>query len=415
MEVRIQKMSFDGLGIGFVGSKKIYFPGVFVGEKIKIKKIIKKKKRLIASEFEILEPAKFRIAPRCPYFGKCGGCLFQFLSYSYQLAFKKAKLKKVFNKKIILIPSPKIYGYRSKIDIIIDKKGIGFRKRGSWKDVVEIEECPLFGKNSSRAILSLRRLIKNEKLEPWSVETHKGNLRYLVLREAKFTDQFLVNIVAFSDKYPTNLEQYFPYATSIYWSQNNTLSDVSFGRPIAHFKDEFLKEKILGVEYFIHPNSFFQSNPYQLRKLLKIVEKFIKGEKILDLYCGIGTFAIYLAKKGLKVFGVELVKESILMAKLNAMVNQVKAEFEVKKAEDVDYFKYDTVILDPPRAGLHPKLIKKLNQEKVPNLIYVSCNLKNLKRDLELLSSYQIKKVIALDMFPQTPELETVVQLQGKK
>lgn len=411
MKVLIKKISFDGMGIGYFGSQKIYVPNVFIGEKVLVRGWIKKKNKLIATDFTIIKSRNLREAPKCPYFGKCGGCLFQFLPYSYQLAFKKAKLKKVFNKQIVLIPSPKLYGYRSKIDVIIDQKGIGFRKRGSWRDIVEINQCPLFGKKALKAIVALKNLIEKENLIPWSIEKHQGNLRYLVLREAKFIPSFLVNIVAFKEDFPKNLDKYFPFATSIYWSQNNSLGDVSFGRPITHFKNEFLQEKIFDIEYFIHPNSFFQSNPYQLKNLLKIVKKFVSGEKILDLYCGVGTFAIYLAKQGAKVTGIEASKESILMAKLNTMVNGVKAEFEIKKAEKVEYLKYKTVIVDPPRSGLHPKLIKKLNQEKIPNLIYVSCNLKTLQRDLNLLERYAPKKVISLDMFPQTPELETVVQL----
>jgi len=414
MKAKIQNLNLDGFGVAKIDNKEILVPCALPGDEIEIQNIKKKKKKFIAESFKIIKPSPKRQSPKCPYFGICGGCLFQNLAYQDQLLFKKAKLRELLKREIEVIPSPKQYGYRTRIDIVITPQGIGFRKRGSWHEVVNIKKCFLFGPASQKAIEGLDVLIQKEKIKPWDLKEHTGNLRYMVLREGKFTNQIMVNLIFKRAPQNLDLEKYFPFASSIYLSVNETLSDVSFGKPFRHWRDEFLKEKLLGIEYFIHPNSFFQSNSYQAENLLKIIEKFVEGKKVLDLYCGVGTFSIFLAKKGYTVDAVEVVPESVRMAKLNAMVNEVFVNFQERRAEYIDYLKYDTIIVDPPRSGLHPKLIKKLNKEKIKNLIYVSCKIKTLIRDLSQLQNYQIKEIIGLDMFPQTPEIETVVVLRAK-
>ena len=260
----------------------------------------------------------------------------------------------------------------------------------------------------------LRKLLKEQKIPLYDLKSHKGLLRYLVLREGKFTEQLMVNLVAKREIEKEKLKQYFNFAHSFYLSCNPMLSDISFGKPIYHFGDEFIQEKILGITYFIHPNTFFQSNPYQLENLLKLVAKFTKGKKILDLYCGVGTFAIFLAKRDYLVDAIEVSPGSIRMAKLNAMANDVYVNFQEGRAEEIDNLNYDTVIVDPPRAGLGPKIIKKLNGSKIQRLIYVSCNPYSLAQNISQLENFSLKKIIGIDMFPQTPEVETIAVLDRK-
>jgi len=414
MKLKIEKLADNGFGVGFLNKKEIFVPYTLPGEEIFVEKIQKKKKKFFALEFQFVNQSVKRVKPRCPYFGKCGGCLFQHLSYKDQVKFKREKLKNLFQRKIKVLPSPKQFAYRGKIDIVVSSQGIGFRQRGFWNRVIEINECPLFGDNAKKSLSELRKLIREQKISLYDLESHKGLIRYLVLREGKFTGQLMVNLVAKREIEKEKLTKYFNFAQSFYLSLNPGLSDVSFGEPLYHFKDEFIQEKILGVTYFIHPNTFFQSNPYQLKNLLKLVAKFVKGKKILDLYCGVGTFAIFLAKKRYLVDALELSPSSAKMAKLNAMINNVYVKFQEGNAEEINSLNYDTIIVDPPRPGLGPKIIKKLNRSKIQRLIYISCNPYSLAQNISQLENFSLKKIIGIDMFPQTPEVETIAVLDRK-
>jgi len=414
MKLKIEKLADNGFGVGFLNEKEIFIPYTLPGEEIFIEKIQKRKGKNFALEFRVVSRSKKRVEPRCPYFEKCGGCLFQHLSYRDQIKFKREKLKNLFQRKIKVLPSPKQFGYRGKIDIVVSSQGIGFRQRGFWNKVIEIDECPLFGDNAKKSLSELRKLIREQKISLYDLESHKGLIRYLVLREGKFTGQLMVNLVTKREIEREKLTKYFNFAQSFYLSLNPGLSDVSFGKPLYHFKDEFIQEKILGITYFIHPNTFFQSNSYQLKNLLKLIAKFVKGKKVLDLYCGVGTFAIFLAKKGYLVDALELSPSSVKMAKLNAMANDVYVNFQEGRAEEIDNLNYDTVIVDPPRPGLGSKIIKKLNESKIQRLIYVSCNPHSLAQNISQLKNFSLKKIIGIDMFPQTPEVETIAALDRK-
>ncbi|MCD6115108.1 23S rRNA (uracil(1939)-C(5))-methyltransferase RlmD [bacterium] len=414
MKLKIEKLADNGFGVGFLNEKEIFIPYTLPGEEIFIEKIQKRKGKNFALEFRVVSQSKKRVEPRCPYFEKCGGCLFQHLSYKDQIKFKREKLKNLFQRKIKVLPSPKQFGYRGKIDIVVSSQGIGFRQRGFWNKVIEIDECPLFGDNAKKSLSELRKLIREQKISLYDLESHKGLIRYLVLREGKFTGQLMVNLVTKREIEREKLTKYFNFAQSFYLSLNPGLSDVSFGKPLYHFKDEFIQEKILGITYFIHPNTFFQSNSYQLKNLLKLIAKFVKGKKVLDLYCGVGTFAIFLAKKGYLVDALELSPSSVKMAKLNAMANDVYVNFQEGRAEEIDNLNYDTVIVDPPRPGLGSKIIKKLNESKIQRLIYVSCNPHSLAQNISQLKNFSLKKIIGIDMFPQTPEVETIAALDRK-
>lgn len=195
----------------------------------------------------------------------------------------------------------------------------------------------------------------------YEIRKNAGFLRYIVMREGKFTGELMVNLVTSEGKLPESFPEYFPYATSIYWSVNRTESDVSYGDVERYWGEPFIREKLDDVTYLIHPNSFFQTNSYQAVNLVRKVAELVEGEKVLDLYSGVGTFGIYLAKRGFKVEGIEINPFAVEMAKKNAQINGVDAEFRVGEDKDVNSLsEYDTVVVDPPRAGLHPKLVRKI-------------------------------------------------------
>jgi 23S rRNA (uracil-5-)-methyltransferase RumA len=415
MKTRVEKIDDEGFGVGKINNKDVHIPFTTIEDLVEIKKWYRKRKVLVACDYEIIEESKKREIPKCKYFGKCGGCILQHLSYKEQIKLKKEKLERLFGLSVKILPSPKIYGYRNRIDIAITDKGIGFREREKWWKIVDIEECKLFGKKSKLALEKIREFMRDFKLEPFNLRKSEGFLRYIVLREGKFTNELMVNLVTYKGKMPKEIKNYFDFASSLYWSINETKSDISCGEPKKFWGKEFIEEKLNSNRYLIHPNTFFQTNSYQAAKLIKIVEKFVDGNRVLDLYCGVGTFSIYLAKKGLKVDSIDIDPFAIKIAKRNAKINNVKVKFYIGEDKNVVNLEYDTIIVDPPRSGLHPKLIKKLLKEKPKNIIYVSCNPKSLKNDIEKLNEiYRAEEMVALDMFPQTMHIETILNLKLK-
>ncbi|AMQ19518.1 23S rRNA (uracil(1939)-C(5))-methyltransferase RlmD [Thermococcus peptonophilus] len=414
MRGTIERLSDDGLGIIRAGRREILVPYAAPGDVVEVASWRRKKKKLIATDFKVLEKSPIRIEPKCPYFGVCGGCLLQHLPYEKQVEFKSEKLSRYIGTDVDVMPSPVIYGHRNRIDVVISTGGIGFRRYGTWWDVVNIEECPVFGKTSRKVLKSLREFIEDEKPTLYEIRENKGLLRYIVMREGKFTGELMVNLVTSEGELPESFPEYFPYATSIYWSVNRTESDVSYGDVERYWGEPFIREKIDDVTYLVHPNSFFQTNSYQAVNLVRKVAELVEGEKVLDLYSGVGTFGIYLAKRGFKVEGIEINPFAVEMAKKNAQINGVDAEFRVGEDKDVDNLsEYDTVVVDPPRAGLHPKLVRKILKDRPETLVYVSCNPKTLSQNLkELSESYKIEEAVGLDMFPHTPHVEAVLKLR---
>jgi len=410
----IERLSDDGLGVLRDGRREILVPHTAPGDTVEVLRWRRKKRKLIATEFKVLEPSPRRVEPKCPYFGRCGGCLLQHIPYEEQLRFKASKLSKYTGLNVNVIPSPKIYGHRNRVDIVISTTGIGFRRYGTWWEAVDIEECPVFGDSSGKVLKALREFIEDEKLSLYDIRRNEGFLRYIVIREGKFTSELMVNLVTKEGNLPESFPNYFPFVSSIYWSVNRSDSDVSYGDVQRFWGNPFIMEKLEDVLYLIHPNSFFQTNSYQAVNLVKKVAELVDGGRVLDLYSGVGTFGVYLAKRGFKVEGVEINPFAVEMANKNAELNGVNAKFHVGSDKDVkNLSKYDTIIVDPPRAGLHPKLIQKILRDEPEKIIYVSCNPKTLSENLSALrEKYHVENAIGLDMFPHTPHVEAVVELR---
>ncbi|WP_297499744.1 23S rRNA (uracil(1939)-C(5))-methyltransferase RlmD [Thermococcus sp.] len=410
----IERLNDEGLGVLRAGKKEILVPHAAPGDEVEILKTRRKKRKVIALEFRVIKPSSLRTEPPCPYFGRCGGCLLQHIPYEEQVHWKAGKLSRHLGQNVEVMPSPKIFGHRNRIDVVISTSGIGFRRYGTWWEAVDITICPVFGEASSKVLKSLREFIEDFKLSEYDIKKNEGFLRYVVIREGKFTGELMVNLVTKEGKLPEEFPDYFPYATSVYWSVNRTESDVSYGDVERFWGQEFIREKLGDVVYLIHPNSFFQTNSYQAVNLVKKVAELVDGERVLDLYSGVGTFGVYLAKEGLEVEGVEINPFAVEMAKKNARLNNVNVAFRVGRDRNVgNLSNYDTVIVDPPRAGLHPKLIQKILKDTPETLIYVSCNPKTLAQDISALAGrYRLEFALGLDMFPHTPHVEAITLLR---
>lgn len=208
------------------------------------------------------------------------------------------------------------------------------------------------------------------------------------------------------------------HPTTLIWSQNSTITDVSYGDILTTLSGPgFIEEEVSGHRYRISPNAFFQTNPHGAALLLKTVEEFcgdLPGRTLLDLYCGSGFFSVALAPRASRTIGVEMVPEAVVDARVNAELNNVTVEYHDAKTEDFDWRSLgaDVVILDPPRSGMHDKTLADLLADPPAHIVYVSCNYKNFAREMvQLQKIYRVDALRAIDMFPHTPHVELVAKL----
>ena len=414
-EGRIQNLSDDGLGVLEADGRRIYVPFAYPGDVVRVKGARRRFGRRIARDFELVEESPLRQTPRCPHFGTCGGCLWQGLGYREQLRLKSEIFERITGIKAEIKGSPKIWGFRNVSNFIVATGGIGLKKYGDPLRAVDLQECPVFSKGTPEYLRSLRDFLEETGLKPWSLREKTGEVHYLQVREGKFTGEVMVNLIAHVKPSEGVLEafrDYFSFANSLYWSLKRDDRDDPRGEAELVAGEPYIRERIEDVTYLLHPNSFFQTNSYALPLLLKAVERFTDGERVLDLYSGVGTFGVWLAKRGFKVEGVEVNPFAVEMAQRNARINGVDAVFRVGRAEETPIGDYDTVIVDPPRKGLK-EAADLLVKSGVGKVVYVSCNPKAFKLDYEkhLKKAYSVENAVLIDMFPHTPHVEAVVEL----
>ncbi|MBO8175779.1 MAG: 23S rRNA (uracil(1939)-C(5))-methyltransferase RlmD [Thermococcus sp.] len=414
----IEEMSDEGLGV-LKAEKPIYVPYTVVGDFVKVYKTRRRFGRIIAERFEVVEFSLLRQTPRCKHFGKCGGCLWQHIKYKEQLKLKQENFKEITGITADVKGSPKLFGFRNLSNFIVTTHGIGFKEYAKPLSIVDVEECPVFSSKTWEYLRTLKEFMREEKLKAWDLKRKRGDVHYLSVREGKFTGEVMINLIAhikLNEKLAEAFRDYFPFADSLYWSFKADERDDPRGESHLIAGEPYIRERIGNIAYLIHPNSFFQANSYALPLLLKAVEKFTGGEKALDLYSGVGTFGIWLAKRGFKVEGVEINPSAVDIANKNAQLNSVDAVFRIGKAEETPIGDYDTVVVDPPRKGLK-ETAEHLAKSSIENIIYVSCNPKAFKLDYEkhLKKAYQIEDAVLIDMFPHTPHVEAVINLKVKR
>ncbi len=422
-----------GRGIALYNNKKVYVNYAIPGDKVKVKiKPIFKRGFVNYYEgkiVEILSEGEGRIKPKCKYFGLCGGCRFQNWDYKYQLKFKKWLIEKYFSKwnlkcEILdVIPSPKIFYYRNRMDYSISYDGkIGLKKYGSWKEIVDIEECFLLSEEGNKIIKIVKDIISKSNIPGWDLIKHEGLLRYLIIREGKFTKERMVYFIVGKDDFK-KLEEIKNalisenVATSIVYGINSSPIDVSFAKNIVFaFGNDHLKEKINDIIFHIHPNAFFQSNSYLASRLAEeVIKRARDGYRALDLYSGVGFFTLFLSKSFKEVIGIEAEEEAIKSANINAKLNEISnVKFIAAKVEDIEKFEnVDVIIIDPPRQGMTRKARKAILNINPKRIIYVSCNPESMARDISKMKGYKISEPIQpIDMFPQTPHIELVATLE---
>lgn len=407
---------------------------------------------------DTLSKADARVKATCPYFGRCGGCQYQHMNYEKQLEIKQGILAENLRQmgKMTdfelepVIASPEIWRYRNKselnfVDDDFNGAVLGQCEKGSWLKIVDMEDCHIFPEEFQKITKVFRDWRDHFSLSSFHRKKFVGFLRHLIMRRAYHTGEWMLIVVS-SDDYPDffkkdnideSIKELFSYFIEKLKDEFNLKSVVwrliklRRGKGESYLDkniwgDDFITEKLLDLEYRISPDAFFQNNTPQAENLIKTaldyLELEVNDKPILDLYCGVGTFTLALAKNfpDRKIYGLELVASAVEAAAANSNLNNLEnIEFMVgdatKMVDDLRDKDFGAIVVDPPRAGLTVKVIEFLLEMAPPSIVYVSCSPVTLSRDLGLLKEkYDIEKIQGVDLFPQTYHLETVVKLKKK-
>jgi tRNA (uracil-5-)-methyltransferase len=371
---------------------------------------MKKKKRAYIDQL-IEKYRRGDTAPPCPHFGQCGGCLFQDIAYEDQLMLKKDMVNDTLGEIATVdgVHPSAPYRYRGRMDMVTAFGKCGLRRRGSFRTVVDITACQIMQEKSDAIFGDLRPLI--ESTEGYDYLRHEGYLRYVVLREARYTGQVMVNFVVAhrENRLSPLIDAIRDRADSISLIHSGGRADLSYGEIIGTEKGGYIEESFDGIRYRITPNSFFQSNAEVAVHMYRRIRDEARGS-VLDLCSGVGSISLFIAGAAERVTGVELSQEAVDISVLNAGLNDIKnAGFLCSGAGEYlgsagEHF--DTIVLDPPRTGMQRSVMELIDRLGAEKIVYMSCNPATFRDDILALRNYRIESVEACDMFPQTPHVE---------
>ena len=459
VELVMEKMADRGKCLAYHNGQVVFVPHTLAGERVQAKVVKRRRKFAEAQLLAVLQPSPNRVQPRCEYFGSCGGCTLQTTSYTQQLEDKYQLVRETMTRIADLpnleihkpLKSAAIYGYRNKMEFsfspyrwltrveiesgkVFDTSfALGLHPPNIFAKILDIHQCHLQDERSTAVVNGIRVLAKQHHWSPWNWRNKEGFLRHLVIRESIHMQDFMVNLITseYDAECMSCLEAYLkekhPYVTTLVNTINSTPAQTAFGeRTETIYGPGILQERIGELTFEIAPGAFFQTNTLQAEQLVNVIRDLAgvtKKEHVYDLYCGTGTIALSLAKHAAHVTGIELIDDAILNARSNAALNGIKNTtfisgdmLRLLKPELVtEYGNPDVVVLDPPRAGMHPKVAVQVSRLNARRIVYVSCNIQSQARDLLILSkSYDAVVAQPVDLFPQTHHLENVVLLEKK-
>ena len=416
-------MSVDGQGICKADGLVIFVKGMIVGEEADVKIIADKKNYAFAIIDKMITPSKYRIESSCPISYKCGGCDYRYIDYHYQLQLKKDVLINTFKdtyKVNDIIEDDDPYYYRNKVQIPVREQKMGFYRKFS-NDIVEFDDCLIESKIANEIIRDLKPLLVNLKIDKF--------FRHILIKHAQKTDEVMIGFIVNDFNFPHLSEvvdllvNKYSNIKSIILNLNNKDTNVILGdKEKLIYGRDYIYDEYDGIKVKLSLKSFYQVNYKQMLKLyskIKEFGEFKESDEVLDLYSGIGTITLYLARYVKHITGVEIVEPAVLNAKDNAKMNNIdNADFilaDASKGMDEYIKNKDVVVVDPPRKGISKELIDAFVSNKVNRIVYVSCNPATLARDLELLEEhYNIGEIQPVDMFPWTTHVECVVGMQRK-
>ena len=468
-EGSVVRVDFPNKGIVCVGDETAVVKNSLPGQKVKFSVNKVRKGKAEGRLLEVTEKSPLETGRTCSLFGLCGGCTYLSLPYEEQLKVKEEQVKRlldsVLNKQEEawifegIKGSPKAYEYRNKMEFSFGDEykdgplALGMHKRGSFYDIVTVADCEIVDADYRLILQSVRDYFARAKVSFFHRMSHEGYLRHLLVRKASRTGEILVALVTTSQdpwQGETAVEGSLDADALITGFKDLLLSLEQDGKLVGKFAgilhitndsiadvvqsdhtellygQEYFYEELLGLKFKISTFSFFQTNSYSAEVLYQTARDYVgdlggSDETVFDLYSGTGTIAQLMAPAAGKVIGVEIVEEAVEAAKKNAAANGLdNCEFiagDVLKVLDEVEEKPDMIILDPPRDGIHPKALPKIIAYGVEHIVYISCKPTSLVRDLEVFleNGYRVDKAVAVDQFPWTANVETVVLLSHKK
>lgn len=457
LELTILSAAYEGTTVARVENLVVFVPFGVPGDRVWARVVKKRRKFAEAVILKVLEPSPLRAEPRCGYFGTCGGCRLQNVQYESQLEIKRGQVQELLERigGLTSIEVPPVLGcpnefyYRNKMEFSFGSSrwltaeeieaggeldrdfALGLHIPKRFDKILDIEECFLQDPRTPQIVNPVRALAKQRGWSPYNTLKHEGFMRNLVIRMGMNTSEIMVNLVTSSyeeeraQEVKDLLLREVPAVTTILNTINSSRSPVASGdeQYVLH-GDGLLRDRIGHVMFQIAPTSFFQPNTIQAECLFSCIKSFAQltgGETLFDLFCGLGSIGLFLANSVQRVVGIESHADSVEFASANARLNGIEnAEFVVgDSVESLDpgflrkYGFPDVVILDPPRAGLHPDVCEGLLKLLPKRIVYTSCNPATQARDLKILGSrYDVRAVQPVDMFPQTYHIENVAQLE---
>lgn len=430
---KIDKNVFPGTGVCTLEGEEIAIQGAYLDEEVSFRLLGRKKGQRVG---QLLE----RIEAPCNQFDRCGGCISQHLSLDRQREIKLMEVKDLFSKQGIDLEDLEIFGdnqtffYRNKVEFNFGDSylggplELGFFQRNMGKNVLPTTECLLVHEDIRRIRDYIHSFSLERGYQHYHVMKREGFLRNLVLRRGHYTGEIMVNLVTTTQQ---ELDTSFVAGllnlklegeiVSVLHTENDSLSNFVYADRInLLYGRDYIEEKLLGRTFRISPFSFFQTNTRGAEVLFERLKKMVgkKEGSLYDLYCGTGTIGLLLSDQAKGILGVEIVEEAVEAARENALRNGVhNAHYYAMDVKDLDLEgkeRPEILVVDPPRSGLHPKLIRSIIDLNVKEIFYVSCNPKSLLRDLLTFQEegYSLEKMELVDLYPNTPHVETVIKMK---
>lgn len=442
LELRIDSLAYGGNGVARLDGFVVFVRRGLPGDTVRARVTKVKRNHAEALAVEVVEAGAQRVDAPCAHYPACGGCRFQDLAYEAQVAAKADQVRDALVRiggiaeppLEPILPAESVFHYRNKLEYSFtrypDGPTLGFHKAGRWDEVLEVEKCWLTTDLGNAIRNAVREWGREEKLEAYDQAEQTGYLRHLVVREGRNTGQALVQLVTapgerFDTGYFVEVLRRFGEVRSIHWSVNDSPSEVTNLPTKLLWGEEWIEEELCGLVFRVRPNVFLQTNTAMAERLYALAAEYagLSGdETVWDLYCGIGTIGLTMAANALTVWGVEMSEESVACAIENAELNGVAnaAFFAGSVGQAVEELRDrsgdpDVVVVDPPRAGLAGKALRRLGRIGAPRIVYVSCNPTTLAGDAKTLRDdfgYRLVKAQPVDMFPHTPHVETVALLE---
>jgi 23S rRNA (uracil1939-C5)-methyltransferase len=432
----IDRLAYGGRGVGRLDGFVVFVPDTAPGDRVRARLWRVKPGYAEADLVDVEAPSPVRTAAPCPHFGPCGGCIWQHVTYAAQAEAKEAivreslahlgGLRDVDVRPIVRMAAP--WYYRNKMEFSFHPDGLGLHRRGAFDKIVPIDTCYLESPRTNIVLAEVETFARRAALSSYDPRSRTGLLRQAIIREAKSTGEVMVALITTAREVPglqdlaQRLIAAVPEIVSVIHGTNAGPSD---GVPLANVTvvagRPYLREILAGLTFQIGLETFFQTNTVQAEHLVEAVEAdaaLRSGETVFDLYCGVGTFSLALARRAGRVWGIEIVAPSIEAARENAALNGIgNVEFasgDVRKvlpeiAERAG--RPDVLVLDPPRSGAGNRVMRKVAAAGAPRVVYVSCNPTTLAPDLKelLAAGYAVRHAQPFDLFPHTYHVECVV------